>query len=34
MLRKTIKSLVFFLVVFMLVSPSEGAEKYPDRPID
>ena len=34
MFRKAIKFLVFFLVGFMLVSPSMGAEKYPDRPID
>jgi len=34
MFRKTVKFLVFFFIVFMLVSPSMGAEKYPDRPID
>jgi tripartite-type tricarboxylate transporter receptor subunit TctC len=34
MFRKGIRFLVFFSIIFMLVSPSGGAEKYPDRPID
>jgi len=34
MFRKAIKFPVFFFIIFMLVSPSGGAEKYPDRPID
>jgi len=34
MSRKAIKFPVFFFIIFMLVSPSGGAEKYPDRPID
>ena len=34
MFRKAVKFLVFFFIVFMLGSPSMGAEKYPDRPID
>ncbi len=34
MFRKAIKFPVFFFIVFMLVSPSGAAEKYPDRPID
>ena len=34
MFRKAVKFMVFFFIVFMLGSPSMGAEKYPDRPID
>ena len=34
MFRKGIRFLVLFSIIFMLVSPSGGAEKYPDRPID
>ena len=34
MFRKGLRFLVFFSIIFMLVSPSGGAEKYPDRPID
>jgi tripartite-type tricarboxylate transporter receptor subunit TctC len=34
MISKILKLLGFSLVIFMLVTPSWAAEKYPDRPID
>jgi tripartite-type tricarboxylate transporter receptor subunit TctC len=34
MFSRATRFLVFFFIVFMLVSPSGAAEKYPDRPID
>ena len=34
MFSRATRFLVFFFIVFMLVSPSGAAEKYPNRPID